>query len=99
MITHGTKTSKVFSTGKNPKIEVIRGYYLVLPNKDRHWMGETKHSAAMVLDKMCNKYLTADTGWEYWVDWCLGYDVHGNLAWANMDQSDSIEAAGEHLGW
>ena len=96
-ITHGTKTSKVFSTGKNPKIEVIRGYYLVLPNQDRHWMGETKHSAAMALDKMCDKYLTEATGWEYWIDWCMGYDVKGNLAWANVDQSDIILHRAENI--
>lgn len=98
-ITHGTKTSKVFSTGKNPKIEVIRGYYLVLPNRDRYWIGESIHDAARDLEKVCTKYLSDVIGWDYWIDWCMGYDVHGNLAWTNIDQSDSIEAAGERLGW
>ena len=97
MITHGTKTSKVFSTGKNPKVEVVRGYYLVLPNKNRHWMGETEHAAAKALDKMCDKYLTESTGWEYWIDWCMGYDVRGKLAWANVDQADTILHRAENI--
>lgn len=92
MIAHGTKTIKVFSTGKNPKIEVIRGYYLVLPNKDRHWIGETKHAAAKALDRMCNKYLSDAIGWNYWIDFCSGYDIKGNLQWANWDHSYEVEA-------
>ena len=96
-ITHGIKASKVFSTGKNPKIEVIRGYYLVLPNKDRHWIGETIHEAARAIEKACDKYLSANDGYEYWVDYCHGYDVKNNLAWANVDQSDIILHHAENM--
>lgn len=96
-ITHGTKTSKVFSTGKNPKIEVIRGYYLVLPSGDRHWIGETIHEAARVIEKACDKYLSAKDGYEYWVDFCCGYDVKGNLAWSNVDHTDTILHHAENM--
>ena len=81
--THNTKT--------------IKGYYLVLPNGDRHWMGETIHEAARTIDKACDKYLNDKDGWQYWVDYCYGYDVKGNLAWANADQSDSILHRAENI--
>lgn len=97
IITHG-KPGKYITTSMHNRTGV-RGYYLVLPNKDRHWIGESVYDAARDINKMCDKYLSDVIGWDYWIDWCLGYDVHGNLAWANMDQSDSIEAAGERLGW
>ena len=99
MITHGTKTSNVFSTGKNPKVEIIRGYYLVLPNGDRHWMGESVYDAARGINKLCDKYLSDVIGWDYWIDFCSGYDIMGNLHWANWDRSDDVEAAGERMGW
>lgn len=99
MITHGTKTSKVFSTGKNPKIEVVRGYYLVLSNGERHWIGESVYDAARDLEKVCTKYLSDGIGWDYWIDFCIGYDVRRNLHWANRDFSDDVLAAGERLGW
>ena len=93
-----SKPSKYITTSAHNRTGV-RGYYLVLPNKDRHWMGETMHSSAKALDKMCDKYLSDAIGWDYWIDWCMGYDVQGKLAWANMDQSDSIEATSERMGW
>lgn len=90
MITHCTKTNKVFSTGKNPKVQVIRGYYLVLPNGDRHWLGDDKYTASKALTKACDKYLTEATDWHYWIDYCYGLDVYGSLAWCNLDQSDVL---------
>ena len=96
-IIHGTRKVRLFSTGPKSTHEVIRGYYLVLPNGDRHWIGETIHEAAMAMDKVCDKYLSAKEGWQYWVDYCHGYDVKGNLAWANMDQSDIILHRAENM--
>lgn len=96
-ITHG-KPGKYITTSSHNKTGV-RGYYLVLPNGDRHWIGESVYDAARDLEKVCTKYLSDEIGWDYWIDWCMGYDVHGKLAWANVDQSDSIEATGERLGW
>ena len=77
----------------------VRGYYLVLPNKDRYWIGESVYDAARDLEKVCDKYLSDKIGWGYWIDFCHGFDVRGNLHWANRDCSGDVEAAGERLGW
>jgi hypothetical protein len=69
----------------------------VLPNGDRHWLGETTYNAARAIDKACDKYLSAEDGYEYWVDFCYGYDVKNNLAWANVDQSDIILHRAENI--
>ena len=85
-INHGKPGKYITGThNQNP-----RGYYLVLHNGDRHWIGETIHKAARAIDKARDEYLSDKYGWQYWVDYCYGYDVKGNLAWANVDQSDSI---------
>ena len=96
-ITHGTRKVRLFSTGPKSTHEVIRGYYLVLPNGDRHWMGETINDAARAIEKVCDKYLSAKDGYEYWVDYCHGYDVKNNLAWANVDQTDNILHHAENM--
>ena len=96
-ITHGTRKVKVFSTGPKITQEVIRGYYLVLPNGDRHWLGIDVYGAARAIHKACDKHLSANDGYEYWVDYCHGYDVKGNLAWANVDQSDIILHRAENI--
>ncbi len=94
-ITHGTRKVKVFNTGPKITQEVIRGYYLVLPGGDRHWLGEALNNAARAMDKACDKHLSAEDGYEYWIDYCHGYDVKGNLHWANVDQTDIILDAAE----
>ena len=96
-ITHGTRKIKIFSTGPKSTHEVISGYYLVLPGGDRHWIGETIHEAARAIEKACDKYLSARDGYEYWVDYCHGYDVEGNLHWGNVDQSDTILHRAENM--
>ena len=96
-IIHGTRKVRVFSTGPKSNQEVIRGYYLVLPSGDRHWIGETIHEAAMVINKACDKYLSAKDGYEYWVDFCHGYDVKNDLAWVNIDQTDAILHRAENI--
>ncbi len=96
-ITHGTRKIKVFSTGPKITQEVIRGYYLVLPSGDRHWLGETTCDAARAIDKVCDKHLRAEDGWQYWVDYCHGYDVKGNLAWSNVDHTDTILHHAENI--
>ena len=94
-ITHGSRKVKVFSTGPKMTQEVIRGYYLVLPGGDRHWIGEAINDAARAIDKACDKHLRAEDGWQYWVDYCHGYDVKGDLHWTNVDQTDIILDAAE----
>ena len=96
-ITHGTRKIKVFSTGPKINQEVIRGYYLVLPSGDRHWLGETTHEAARAIEKACDKHLSAKDGWQYWIDYCHGYDVEGKLHWVNVDQSDIILHRAENM--
>lgn len=96
-IIHGTRKIKVFSTGPKIAQEVIRGYYLVLPSGDRYWLGEAINDAARAIDKSCDKYLSDNDGWQYWVDYCYGYDVKGNLAWSNADHTDAILHHAENL--
>ena len=96
-ITHGTHKIRLFSTGPKSTHEVIRGYYLVLPNGDRHWIGESVYDAARVIDQVCDKHLRAEDGYEYWIDYCHGYDVKGNLAWTNVDHTDTILHHAENI--
>jgi hypothetical protein len=95
-ITHG-KPGKYITTSTHNNNTGVRGYYLVLPNGDRHWIGETTYDAARAIDKACDKHLRAEDGYEYWIDYCHGYDVKGNLAWANVDQSDIILHRAENI--
>ncbi len=74
-----------------------RGYYLVLPSGERHWIGATSYDAARAIDKACDKHLRAEDGYEYWIDFCHGYDVHNKFVWANVDQSDIILHRAENM--
>jgi hypothetical protein len=94
-ITHG-KPGKCITTSTHNNTGV-RGYYLVLSNRARHWIGESVYDAARDLEKVCTKYLSDEIGWDYWIDYCHGYDVKGNLAWANADQSDIILHRAENI--
>lgn len=89
-IIHGTRKVRLFSTGPKSTHDVIRGYYLVLHGGDRHWIGESIYDAARGLEKACDKHLSAKNGWQYWVDYCHGYDVKNDLAWSNIDHTDII---------
>ena len=60
-ITHG-KPGKCITSKHNNK--GVRGYYLVLPNGDRHWLGEAINDAARVIDQVCDKHLRAEDGYE-----------------------------------
>lgn len=87
MIKFGKKRVKLSSQITQTR-EVVRGYYLVLPNGDRIWFGETLHAAAKNFGNVCDKYL--DDSGDFWIDYCSGYDVDNNLAWTNIDQSDRL---------
>ena len=93
-ITHGKQGKYITSAHNNTG---VRGYYLVLSNRDRHWLGESVYDAARVIEKACDKYLSEKDGWQYWVDYCHGYDVKGNLAWANVDKSDIVLHRAENI--
>lgn len=62
-----------------------RGYYLV-KGHERHFISE--HVSEPALERVCRRVLSDRVGWDYWVDYSLGVDVHGNPAWINIDQTD-----------
>lgn len=88
MIVHGTVFETLGKSWKKIPRDVVQGYYLILPSGDRRWIGLDTAQAARRLDFMCNTYLSERDGWQYWIDYCYGYDVDGRLAWANLDQTD-----------
>jgi hypothetical protein len=65
-----------------------RGYYLVTPDGERRFI--SKGVAIAALGRACEKYLTAETGWQYWIDFCFGLDVHDCPAWLNLDCTDQF---------
>ena len=69
------------------------GYYLVTPDGERRFISARVEPAA--LDRMCARYLSESTGWEYWGDRCVGLTIDGRPAWVNLDQSDRFYAAME----
>lgn len=62
-----------------------RGYYLVKGDA-RYFISE--HVNPTALEKVAGKVLSDAAGWDYWVDYCMGLDVSGRLAWANIDKTD-----------
>ncbi len=60
------------------------GYYLV-HHTGRYFISEDRNEYA--LNKLCNKVLS-DTDYQYWIDYSLGRDVNGAIAWINLDQTD-----------
>ena len=74
-------------TKRNKELEATcerPGYYLV-KGGERHFISETVSEPA--LNRVCNRVLSEKKGWDYWVDYSFGRDVHGNVAWANLDQT------------
>ena len=62
------------------------GFYLVTPDQQRRFISATVNPQA--LEALCDRHLTAETGWEYWIDYLIGPDVKGAPAWVNIDQTD-----------
>lgn len=62
------------------------GYYLVTPDGERRFISATLNPDA--LNRLCDKHLTEETGWRYWIDRCLGVTVDQRPAWANWDHTD-----------
>lgn len=64
-----------------------RGYWLVrVSDRRRFFISETVSERA--LNRIATSVLSDKAGWDYWVDYCLGLDVHGRTAWINLDQTD-----------
>lgn len=64
-----------------------QGYWLVRDgDKERFYISERICSYS--LEKVADKVLNDKTGFDYWIDYCMGLDVTGRTAWRNMDCSD-----------
>ena len=61
------------------------GYYLVKGDA-RHFISESVNPAA--LTRVADKVLSDRAGWDYWIDYLQGLDIHRNPHWSNVDQSD-----------
>lgn len=65
------------------------GYYLIrTSDQSRYFVSDNVNEYA--LNKVATKVLSDKTGWDYWIDYCMGPDVFGNTAWANVDFSDNF---------
>lgn len=73
-------------------LKIERGFYLVIPTGRRFWLGECLDETAINFESACVKYLSSDSGYQYWIDYCLGRDITGALAWSNIDQQDAVMA-------
>lgn len=89
MIIRGTKLVTLGKSWKNMPREVVKGYYFVKGDL-RHWIGETTQEAYLGLEKIADKYLNDKDGYNYWIDYCYGFDVKGCYAWMNLDNTDTI---------
>lgn len=77
---------KQITTRRNKEMEQSCervGYYLV-HHTGRYFISVDRNEYA--LNKLCNKVLS-DTDYQYWIDYSLGKDVNGDIAWVNLDQS------------
>lgn len=82
------------------KVEKIAGFYFICNDQQgdehRYWMGETFNEAFRAFDAMGDKYLGSYNKYNYWIDYCSGYDVDRRLAWSNLDHSDRFVDEGTY---
>jgi hypothetical protein len=84
--------SKVLNTIRKQRNEEAEqnhsriGYYLV-HHTGRYFISEKVNEPA--LNKLCNKVLS-DTDYDYWIDYSMGLDVTGRVAWVNLDLTDKF---------
>lgn len=65
-----------------------RGYWLVkTSDKSKHYISETVDIDA--LERVANKVLTFKDH-DYTIDYCLGLDVKGAVAWSNNDHTNKF---------
>lgn len=85
----GRVLKKIAKEQKQREIDngYAQGYWLVrCSDKGRFFID--KHVNPSALEKVANKVLNDKHGYNYWIDWCLGLDVNGRVAWSNLDFSD-----------
>lgn len=69
--------------------EIRRGFFVVSSkSNNRIWLGESLREAAASLDDVISKNLENDDAW--WIDYCLGPDSQGRMAWMGTDQAKVI---------
>ena len=73
----------------NEQTKTRKGYWLVRSSDEERFFISEKVSEP-ALERVCNKVLNNHTGYDYWIDYCLGYDVNGMEAWSNLDHTDSF---------
>lgn len=71
----------------NEQIDYRHGYWFVQGNF-RTFISEKVDPRALEL--VCAKYLNDETGYDYWIDYCVGHDIMGTVAWVNVDQTDKF---------
>ncbi len=72
-----------------PTDQAKRGYWLVRESDNsRFYVSLTVNEPS--LDRVCNRVLSDKSGYGYWIDYCLGLDVKGAIAWMNLDYTDSF---------
>jgi hypothetical protein len=65
------------------------GFYLVMGNTaqgKRHFISAEVDSFAF--QAVANRVLNDRTGYDYWIDYCMGFDIERRIAWSNMDHTD-----------
>lgn len=73
----------------NEQTKIRKGYWLVRSiDKERFFISEKISEHA--LQRVCDKVLNNRTGFDYWIDYCLGLDVNGREAWSNLDHTDNF---------
>lgn len=87
MIEHGKETIKLWKHGKNPTRKIIRGYYLVRESDGSRFF-ISKNVNVCALETVAERVLSDKHGYDYWIDYCMGYDVNGALEWTNLDFTD-----------
>lgn len=65
------------------------GFYLVRESDARRFF-VSRNVSQKALERTAGLTLSNANGWEYWIDRCLGLDVDGNVAWLNLDCTDSF---------
>ncbi len=79
-----TQVSKRYNEQQQKECLAV-GYYLV-HSTGRHFI--STHVNVASLERVCDNVLTKD--YDYWIDYGMGKDVNGNIAWANMDYTDKF---------
>lgn len=70
-------------------MSIKRGYYLVRQSDNsRHFISAGVNVKA--LERVADNVLSEKVGFDYWIDYCHGYDIRGVIAWENIDCTDAF---------